>query len=158
MSNFMFDLDPSGDPLFHLARYVQDTVQGFPILGGTANLSKDFLPQLVSASEPIRYGQLLNIYEDSNRLLARLATSDEPLRYCNSIALSSSDSAIFCAIRVARIAGISHPRGPLFLGQSPGESTDSINLSTQISQCVGYSDGKGSMMFYYHTPYFVGDL
>lgn len=141
-----------------ISSYSQDNMTGFPIYGsGTKadQIYRDIFPQQVEASEAISPGDMLNIYYDGDALKARLASAADPLKFCNSMALSAASigSLVYCAVKSAILPTAGAP-GSYYLDITPGKVTSSPVLSSRIIQKVGEIAGP-NFCFYFHTPALV---
>lgn len=161
----MFDLSASQAELpehtQHVTRYIQDNTTGFPVGLAVDNLYRDTDPQIITASEPITAGDLLNVYyTDTNELEVRKASAADPERYCNSLALSnvSTNSDVRCAVKVGSLPGYPLPTGVVYLSHVPGAGATNIPLSAAIHQIVGHVDPAGTFMFCFHSPFLVQGL
>lgn len=143
-------------------KYLQDNITGVPVYSAATQallLYEDLRPQKIYTTVPVTAGALLNLFFDGTPaiLKARLATSTDPLRYCNAIALSSGSagSNVLVGIGTAYVPG-TYEKASRWLGTTPGISSGGIcNAATAaIVQKIGESDSSG---FYYrfHSPVFV---
>lgn len=158
---FDLDLDPTNlaRPIDNLQRYVQDNIHGYPIYSSAVSVDsiyKDTDPQLIKTTEPVDYGNLLNVFYLNDILMARKAIASDPERYANSVALESGqeNSIIRCAVKVGFIRKY-HPYSscPVFLSIVPGEATGTMPPNAKIIQKVGDVDTSGNFLFQFHTPY-----
>lgn len=158
---FDLDFDPQNidRTVDNLQRYVQDNIHGYPIYTSAISVDsiyKDAEPQLIKTTEPINYGDLLNIFYLEDSLRARKALASDPERYCNSVGLESgsNNSIIRCAVRVGFVRKY-HPysSSPAYLSTVPGAVTGTIPPNGKICQQVGSFDSAGNFLFNFHTPF-----
>lgn len=139
-----------------LKAYTQDNATGFPVSSQTDadKIYKDTYPQRIELTETASVGSLLNIYFKQEKLYARMATSRDKIRYCNSMALEAGapGDIIHCAVKSATIPA-GGTKGAAYLSYVPGQTVafGSPMGSGEIIQKVGeYVDGW--FYFYFHTP------
>lgn len=153
---FLFDTGTSNESLdpgtVALATFTQDNVSGFPAYASESadKLYKDSFPQEILATEPIKAGQLLNIFY-SDSVKARLASATSLNTFANSVALTSASigQTVLCAVKTAILP--STLNGAIWLSDIPGELSDTLDFNREIIQKVGEADG-GIFYFYFHTP------
>lgn len=141
-----------------LGVYAQDNATGFPVYGSDTKalkVYKNTFPQRVEAAEPISAGWGLNIFYDEEVLKCRGATASDPLRFCNSVALTSGDAGelIYCTVKVG-VFPVLGPSGALYLDSAIGQFTPSPPDGVKIVQKVGESTGR-FFYFHFHTPALV---
>lgn len=132
--------------------FAQDNANGFPAYANVDadKLYRDTYPVRLEVTESVKAGQLLNVfYSDIPR--ARLATASDKAKYANSMALTSANigELAWCAVKV----GVTpYPNtGDLWLSATPGEATQTPEMSMEIIQRVGTAKA-GIFQFYFHTP------